>query len=139
MARESGLQSGVAVKPYGVSNFLETSMFAGAGRAGLTAIKKRQYDHGVSMAPEISSSFDLLEDIFRIQPGRDYWLGASCFSRILVASDAAYGDDKGSAGFRAVVDPGILNEIRVGKVIDIPPGVYHLWDDRKTCIAQWIF
>jgi hypothetical protein len=136
VARESGLQSGVAVKPYGISNFLETGTFARAGRAGLTTIKERQYDHGVSITPEISSSFYLPRDLFRMQPRRDYWLVASGFSRILVASDAAYEDGRGSAGFLAVVNPGTLNEIRAGRVIDIPPEVYHLWGDRKTYIAK---
>jgi hypothetical protein len=126
----------VAAKLYGISNFLETGMFARVGRAGLTAIKERQYDHGITITPEISSSFDLLCDLFRMQPRREYWLVAACFSRILVASDAAYENGRGSAGFLAVVNPGTPNEIRVGRVIDIPPEVYHLWGDRKTYIAQ---
>jgi hypothetical protein len=71
-----------------------------------------------------------------LQPRREYWLVASCFSRILVASDAAYENGRGSAGFLAVVNPGTPNEIRVGRVIDIPPEVYQLWGDRKTYIAQ---
>ena len=50
---------------------------------------------------------------------------ASCVSRILVASDAAYENGRRRAGFLAVVNPGTLNEIRVGRVIDIPPEVYH--------------
>jgi hypothetical protein len=136
VARESGLQSGVAAKLYGISNFLETGMFARVGRAGLTAIKERQYDHGITITPEISSSFDLLCDLFRMQPRREYWLVAACFSRILVASDAAYENGRGSAGFLAVVNPGTPNEVRVGRVIDIPPEAYHLWGDRKTYIAQ---
>jgi hypothetical protein len=123
-AKEPGLQIGVAVRN-GIRSFWETSMFAGAGRVGLTAIKERQCDHGVSITPEISSSFDLLRDLFRTQPRREYWLVASCVARSLVASDAAYENGRGSAGFLAVVNPGALNEIRVGRVIDIPPEVYH--------------
>ena len=91
----------------------------------MTAIKERQCDQGVSITPGISSSFDLLRDLFRAQLKREYWLVASCVSRILVASDAAYENGRGSAGFLAVVNPGTLNEIRVGRVIDIPPEVYH--------------
>ena len=136
MARESGLHSGVAAKLYGICNFLETGMFARVGRAGLTAIKDRQYDHGTSLTPEISSSFDLLCDLFKMQPRREYWLVAACFTRILVASDAAYENGRGSAGFLAVVNPGTPNEIRVGRVIDIPQDIYLLWGDRKTYIAQ---
>jgi hypothetical protein len=82
-------------------------------------------EHGVSITPEISSSFDLLRNLFRAQPRREYWLVASCASGILVASDAAYESGRGSAGFPAVVNPGTPNEIRVGRVIDIPPEGYH--------------
>jgi hypothetical protein len=111
-------------------------MFARIGRAGLAAVKDRQYDHKTSITPEITSAFDLLEDLFRMQPRREYWLIAQLFSRILVASDAAYENGRGSAGFLAVLNPGKLGEIRVGRVIEIPPEVYHLWGDRKTYIAQ---
>ena len=136
VARESGLQSGVAAKLYGICNFLETGMFARVGRAGLTAIRERQYDHQIAITLEIGSSFNLLCDLFKMQPRREYWLVASCFSRILVASDAAYENGRGSAGFLAVLNPGTPNELRVGRVIDIPPEVYQLWGDRKTYIAQ---
>ena len=71
-----------------------------------------------------------------MQPRRESWLIGSLFSRILVASDAAYENGKGTAGFLAVLNPGKPNEVRVGRVLEIPPEIYHLWGDRKTQIAQ---
>ena len=71
-----------------------------------------------------------------MQPRREYWLMESLFFKILVASDAAYENGRGSAGFLAALNPGKPGEIRVGRVIDIPPEVYHLWGDCKTYIAQ---
>ena len=58
------------------------------------------------------------------------------FSKILVASDAAYENGRSSADFLAVLNPGKQDEVRVGRVIDIPPEIYHLWGDRETYIAQ---
>ena len=121
LAREAGLHSGTAAKLYGIANFLETGMFARVGRAGLAAIKERQYDHKTSITPEITSTFDFLQDLFKMQPRREYWLMENLFSKILVASDAAYENRTGSAGFLAVLNPGQPIEIRVGRVIDIPP------------------
>ena len=68
LAREAGLHSGSAAKLYGICNFLETGMFARIGRAGLTAIKERQYDYKTDITREIISSFDLLGDLFKMQP-----------------------------------------------------------------------
>jgi hypothetical protein len=64
------------------------------------------------------------------------WFTQILLTRILAASDAAYEGDKGSAGFLAVLNPGKREEVRVGRVIDIPPELYQLWGDRKTYIAQ---
>ena len=136
LARKAGIWSGTAAKLYGVSNFLETGMFARVGRAGLAAIKDRQYSDETDITPEIIASFDLLEDLFRMQPRREYRLAAGSFSRFLVASDAAYENGRGSAGFLVVINPGRADEIRIGKVIDLPVGLYALWGEKKTYIAQ---
>ena len=111
-------------------------MFARVGRAGLAAIKERQYDHKTCITTEITSTFDFLQDLFKMQPRREYWLMQNMFSKILVASDAAYENGRGSAGFLAVLNPGKPGEIRAGRVIDIPPEIYHLWGDREIYIAQ---
>ena len=136
LARESGLHSGTAAKLYGIANFLETGMFARVGRAGLAAIKDRQYNHKTGLTPEIISTFDFLQDLFKMQPRREYSLMRNLFSRILVASDAAYENGKGSAGFLAVLNPGQPTEVRVGRVIDIPPEIYKFWGHRETYITQ---
>ena len=67
LAREAGLHSGTAAKLYGIANFLETGMFARVGRAGLAAIKERQYDRKAGITPEITSTFDFLQDLFKMQ------------------------------------------------------------------------
>ena len=111
-------------------------MFARVGRAGLSAIKDRQYDHGAALSGELCTSFEILSDLFRLQPRREYYLMQSTFKRLLVASDAAYESGVGSAGFLAVLHPGRTDEIRVGISINIPAEAYVLWGDRKTYIAQ---
>jgi len=136
LARDLGLHSGTAAKLYGISNFLETGMFARIGRAGLAAIKDRQYDHHTEITVELKTSFELIEDLFKMQPRREYWFAARTFRRVLVASDAACENGVGSAGFLAVLNPGREDEVRVGRVIVIPPGIYKLWGLRKTYIAQ---
>ena len=60
----------------------------------------------------------------------------STFKRLLVASDAAYEKDVGSARFLAVLNPGATDELRVGVSVSSPPSAYALWGDRKTYIAQ---
>ena len=136
LARKAGLWSGMAAKLYGVSSFLEMGMFARVGRAGLAAIKDRQYDNETEMAPAITASFDLLEDLFRRQPRREYRLAAEGSSRLLVASNAAYENGKGSAGFLVVVNPGRTVELRIGKVINLPSELYEGRGVQKTYIAQ---
>ena len=51
MAREVGLPAGMASKLYGVSNFIETGMYARIGRAGLWAIKDRQKEAVFEITP----------------------------------------------------------------------------------------
>ena len=83
MAREVGLPAGMASKLYGVSNFIETGMYARIGRAGLWAIKDRQKDAVFEITPPISLSFDLRSDLFKLKPQREYllWGGTqeSCY------------------------------------------------------------
>ena len=57
--------------------------------------------------------------------------------RTITASDAAYEDGKGSAGFLSVIDPGRPEETRLGRAITLPGNIYSIWGDRKiTYIAQ---
>ena len=112
-------------------------MFARVGRAGLAAIKDRQYDHETGISLEIASAFDLLEDLFRMQPRREYRLMKSVFFKILVASDAAYENGKGSAGFLAVLNPGKPDEIRVGRLINMPPEITTYGETARLISHSW--
>ena len=136
MAREVGLSAGVASKPYGVANFIETGMYARIGRAGLWAIKDRQKETTFDITPSISLSFELLSDLFKLMPQREYLLWRGTLRRAVTASDAAYEGGRGSAGFLSVIDPGKPEETRVGKVIALPDKLYSIWGARITYIAQ---
>ena len=136
MAREVGLPPGVTSKLYGVANFTETGMYARIGRAGLWAIKDRQKEITFEMTPSISLSFELLSDLFRLRPQREYLLWSGTLRRAITASDAAYENGKGSAGFLSVIDPGRPEETRVGRVIALPERLYSIWGVRVTYIAQ---
>ena len=136
IAREVGLPAGVASKLYGVSNFIETGMFGRIGRAGLWAIKDRQKETVFELTPPISLSFELLSDLFKLRPQREYLLWNSTMRRAITASDAAYEGGRGSAGFLSVIDPGKPEETRLGKVIRLPQRLYTLWEARITYIAQ---
>ena len=128
IAREVGLPAGVASKLYGVSNFIETGMFGRIGRAGLWAIKDRQKETVFELTPPIRLSFELLSDLFKLRPQREYLLWNSTMRRAITASDAAYENGKGSAGFLSVIDPGKPEETRLGKVILLPRRLYTLWE-----------
>jgi len=136
MAKEVGLPPGVASKLYGVANFIETGMYARVGRAGLWAIKDRQKETAFDITPSISLSFDLLSDLFKLMPRREYLLWSGVFRRAITASDAAYESGKGSAGFLSVIDPGKPEETRLGRVIVLPGCLYSIWGARVTYIAQ---
>ena len=136
IAREAGLHAGMASKLYGVANFIETGMYSRVGRAGLWAIKDRQKECAWCITPAISLSFDLLSDLFKLKPQREYLLWKGLLRRALTASDAAYEGGKGSAGFLSVIDPGKPEETRLGKVITLPASLYSLWGAKETYIAQ---
>ena len=86
--------------------------------------------------PKISLSFELLSDLFRLRPQREYLLWSGTLRRAITASDAAYENGKGSAGFLSVIDPGRPEETRVGRVIALPERLYSIWGVRVTYIAQ---
>jgi hypothetical protein len=136
LAEQSGFPSGPASKLYGVANFLETGMFGRVGRAGLEPIKNRQYEGGFIVTPEIRASFELLRDLMKMQPRREFSLFRRTIRRILVASDASYEGGAGKAGVLLVRDPGCPEETRMGRVIIIPEAIYSFWGTQKTYIAQ---
>jgi len=136
IAKEVGLPAGTASKLFGIANFIETGMYSRIGRAGLWAIKDRQKEDTFEITPPISSSFELLSDLFRLKPQREYMLWGGVLRRAMTASDAAYENGKGSAGFLSVIDPGKPEETRLGRVIVLPVGLYSIWGVRATYIAQ---
>ena len=136
IAREVGLPPGVASKLYGVANFIETGMYARIGRAGLWAVRDRQKETGFEITPAIAQSFNLLADLFKLRPRREYSLWNSLPRRAVTASDAAYENGRGSAGFLSVMDPGMPEETRLGKVISLTTILYSLCCTRSTYIAQ---
>ena len=89
MAKEVGLPAGAASKLYGVANFIETDMFARIGRAGLWAIKDRQKERVFEITPPIRHSFELLSDLFKLRPRREFLLWDKQPRRSVTASDAA--------------------------------------------------
>ena len=85
----------------------------------------------------LERALDLLEDLMKVQPRREYELGRGQGApRFLLASDAAYDDGVGMAGFLLVTDPGMPEEARQGVVVDIPSSLYALWGVQNTYIAQ---
>jgi hypothetical protein len=137
IAREVGLPAGTASKLFGISNFTEGGMYGRIGRAGLRAIKDRQKETAFKITPAITLSFELISDLFRLMPRREYQLWNLTRRRIITASDAAYEDGKGSAGFLSVIDPGQPAETRLGRAITLPKNIYSIWGEGKiTYIAQ---
>jgi hypothetical protein len=121
---------------YGITNFLETGMFGRVGRAGLQAIKHRQYEEEAVVTQSILESFALITDLLSLQPRREYQLFSRSIRRVLVAADASYEAGVGRAGFLLVFQPGTPEESRVGRVLDIPRELYHMWGVQSTYIAQ---
>jgi hypothetical protein len=136
VAKSCGLTPGAAAKLYGVVNFFETGMFGRVGRAGLIPIKERQYQEGREITAQLQGSFDLLEGLLQMKPRREYTLFSRSVSRFVVASDAAYEDGRGTAGFLIVLDPATPEESRYGVVVEIPAGLYPRWGDMGTYISQ---
>ena len=56
--------------------------------------------------------------------------------RFTGASDAAYEQSVGSGGFLAVLYESHNQQMRIGRVVDIPDTVYCYWGDYETYIAQ---
>ena len=81
------------------------------------------------ITPAITMSFELLSDLFKLRPQREYMLWGGAGRRAVTASDAVYEVGKGSAGFVSVVDPGQPEETRLGKVIAIPGCLCNIWGE----------
>jgi len=137
LALQVGLPSGQASKLYGVTNFLETGMYGRIGRAGLDAIKCRQYEQEFTMSEEIKQTLGLIQSLFKMQPRREFILFQRVVKRILVASDASYEASVGNAGFLMVTYPGQADrESRQGREIIVPEELFNYWGPQETYIAQ---
>ena len=136
VAREVGLGSGAASKLYGVTNFLETGMYSRVGRAGLDAIKCRQYEDESEVSQTLLDAFNLIQGLLQLQPRREYALFRGAVRRILVMTDASYEGGVGKAGFLVVANPGTPEVTRVGRRLDIPRELYRCWGNQQNYIAQ---
>ena len=129
------LKPGQASKLYGCVTFLDQGVFGRVARAGLTAIKDRQYaSRGhARLTDELRSAFDTIRAVLDMRPQRLVRVLPQLGSRVLAASDAAQDACRiGSGGF-LVVTP---KKERLGAVVPVDDAVFHLWDEQETKIAQ---
>lgn len=127
------LHPGTAAKLYGCVTFLDQAVFGKIARAGLNALKDRQYlDHTSYLATELRRSFSTISSVLSLEPRRIIFLNSSCHHRISGASDAAQDSTIGSGGFL------LSNRSfqRLGAVVKITPSVVQLWKPCDVYIAQ---
>ena len=114
------------------SPFLDQAVFGKIARAGLNAIKERQYlDHTAHLTSELQRSFDTIAAIaavLTLAPRRTVCLSLSSSARIAGASDAAQDATLGSGGFLLSA----RQLVRLGAVVQITPSGIQ----RDVYIAQ---
>ena len=94
------LHPGTAAKLYGCVTFLDQAVFDKIARAGLNALKGRQYlDHTNYLTTELPRSFSTISSMPTFEPRRIVFLNCSSHNRIAGASDAAQDATVGSGGF----------------------------------------
>ena len=93
------ISQGMAAKFYGTANFFENGTFGKIGRAGLNAIKRRQYEGGTAITEDIEKAFEMIEAVVKVRPRRVIHLEPPRVERYIGASDAAYEQGIGSGGF----------------------------------------
>ena len=120
VAGDVGLLSGTAAKLYGVTNFLESGMYGRVGRAGLNAVKQRQYEAGAEVTQPLAEAFAMLKDLLSLHPSREYLLFPHAVRRVLVAADASFENGKGKACFLLIANQGTPEVSRVGRVLASP-------------------
>ena len=133
-AQQTGqLYPGTAAKLYGCVTFLDQAVFGEIARAGLNAIKARQYlDHTAHLTTELQRSFDTITAVLDLAPKRTVRLSLSTGARIAGASDASQDATVGSGGF-------LLSTkyfARLGAVVHITPSVVRLWKSCEVYIGQ---
>ena len=89
-ARSAGmLKPGAASKLFGCTNFFQEGIFGKVGKAGLGALKDRQYERTSALTPTLESAFQLLESVLAECPRRLWSLAPANPRRFVVASNAA--------------------------------------------------
>jgi len=127
------LHPGTAAKLYGCVTFLDQAVFGKIARAGLNALKERQYlDHKSQLTPELQRAFQTITAVLTLEPKRVVHLRLSSCARIAGASDAAQEPLKSSGGF--LLSTRCLQ--RLGAVVPITPSVVALWKPCEVYIAQ---
>ena len=98
--RDGTFRAGTAAKLYGCVTFLDQAAVGKIARAGLAAIKDRQYlDTTAHLTDALLQAFQVIEDIFRLNPRRIVSLFPLSTPRMTGASDAAQEEGFGSGGF----------------------------------------
>ena len=131
--RDGTFRAGTAAKLYGCVTFLDQAAFGKIARAGLAAIKDRQYlDTTAHLTDALLQAFQVIEDIFRLNPRRIVSLFPLSTPRMTGASDAAQEEGFGSGGF-------LLSDkhwVRRGAEVVITEDVLSLWRPQDVLIAQ---
>ena len=127
------LTPGQASKLYGCLTFLDQGAFGRIARAGLNALKERQYESQTHITDSLAKVFELVRAILSFHPRRVVNLHSNHMRRVVVASDASQDAPRqGKAGL--LLSTHELS--RVGAVIHIDSSVFALWDASDTKIAQ---
>jgi hypothetical protein len=127
---------GQASKVYGLWNFLETGAFGQVGRAGMHALRRRQYTdqspYVVTMP--LRATFDMLTAILSLNMQRLSRASSQTHKRFAAASDAAADNpQRASGGFLLAFQPGP----RLAGVSTLDKGLYDWLTPSAQQIAQW--
>ena len=87
--REQELTPGAVATLCGCANFFQMGCFGRVGRAGLAAIKDRQYERGVIVHPQLEASLTLLEAVVREKPEKQAQVRQDVAERFVLASDTS--------------------------------------------------
>ena len=109
----SQLLPGQASKLFGCMTCLDQGTIGHVSRAGLNAIKDRQYSADKDLSAELQRAFTLVEALFELAPRRIVELQPSLSGHLLVASDASQDQPlQGKAG-ALLQTPGLALSFRL--------------------------
>ena len=131
--RDQLLHPGTAAKLYGCVTFMDQAVFGRIARAGLSALKDRQYtDQTADLNRALKLTFSLIEAVLRLRPRRQVPLRPYSYRRICGASDAAEEQERCSGGF--LISTSTFDRLAVVVLID--QTVINLWRPGHPHIAQ---